>query len=419
MKTSEVEFTNSNGNERYPRALKTTPDGTSLLQPQLSDDQNDPLNWPKAQKMLILLVVSVTAFLPDFGSSMGAVTSVVQSNLRPGGTWDIPQTVVNHSLVGNLFMLGAGGIAVVSLSAYFGRAPIMFWFLIVTVCTAAWCGAATTFPSFMAARIVNGFFATVGQAGGLMFINDMFFFHDHPYRTVAKPPPGDNSLASDSAPFSVIVKLPVLLSFGYYIFTFAWVIGLNTQISVFLTNPKLYNFSDKDIGLFYFAPIIATILGELAGHWIHDFAGEIYRRYHAGRFEPEARLLPIYPATLIMILGIVLVGVGLQRVWHYMLIAVSMGLFVFGIMIVTTAINAYVLDCYPEAPGEVSAWINAGRTVGGFILTYFEVVWAETEGTQKTLGIQAAIVLSAVFVFVVPLQVWGSWMRGLQKRIEF
>ena len=82
MKTSEVEFTNSNGNERYPRALKTTPDGTSLLQPQLSDDQNDPLNWPKAQKMLILLVVSVTAFLPDFGSSMGAVTSVVQSNLR-------------------------------------------------------------------------------------------------------------------------------------------------------------------------------------------------------------------------------------------------------------------------------------------------------------------------------------------------
>ena len=256
---------------------------------------------------------------------------------------------------------------------------------------------------------------------------------------MAKPPPGDNSLASDSAPFSVIVKLPVLLSFGYYIFTFAWVIGLNTQISVFLTNPKLYNFSDKDIGgkplhtyflneeflliffvgLFYFAPIIATILGELAGHWIHDFAGEIYRRYHAGRFEPEARLLPIYPATLIMILGIVLVGVGLQRVWHYMLIAVSMGLFVFGIMIVTTAINAYVLDCYPEAPGEVSAWINAGRTVGGFILTYFEVVWAETEGTQKTLGIQAAIVLSAVFVFVVPLQVWGSWMRGLQKRIEF
>ena len=84
--------------------------------------------------------------------------------IRPGGTWDLPQTTVNHSLVGNLFMLGAGGIVVVILSTYFGRAPILFWFLTVSLCTAAWCGAAITFSSFMAARIVNGFFSTVGQA---------------------------------------------------------------------------------------------------------------------------------------------------------------------------------------------------------------------------------------------------------------
>lgn len=118
-----------------------------------------------------------------------------------------------------------------------------------------------------------------------------------------------------------------------------------------------------------------------------------------------------------MIIGIVLVGCGLQRVWHYMLIAVSMGLFVFGIMVVTTAINAYVLDSYPEAPGEVSAWINAGRTVGGFVVTYFEVKWAEKEGTQKSLGIQAAVVAGAVLVFVVPLQVWGKHVRERQGRV--
>ena len=61
-------------------------------------------------------------------------------------------------------MLGAGGIVVVMLSTYFGRAPILFWFLTMSLCTAAWCGAAITFSSFMAARIVNGFFSTVGQA---------------------------------------------------------------------------------------------------------------------------------------------------------------------------------------------------------------------------------------------------------------
>ena len=102
-----------------------------------------------------------------------------------------------------------------------------------------------------------------------------------------------------------------------------------------------------------------------------------------------------------------------------MAIAVSMALFVFGMMIVTTAINAYVLDSYPEAPGEVSAWINAGRTVGGFIITYFEIEWAVAEGTAKSLGIQAAVAVAAVLVFVVPLQIWGKRIRARQGKFGF
>lgn len=75
-------------------------------------------------------------------------------------------------------MLGAGGIFVVALSAWAGRLPILFYFLVLATATAAWCAAATTFESFMAARILNGFFSTVSQGGGLMFIFDMFFFHE-------------------------------------------------------------------------------------------------------------------------------------------------------------------------------------------------------------------------------------------------
>jgi hypothetical protein len=73
-----------------------------------------------------------------------------------------PDTV-NHSQVGNVFMLGAGGVIVVALSAYFGRLPVLFYFLMMAFTTAIWCSAATTFHSFMAARILNGFFSTVAQ----------------------------------------------------------------------------------------------------------------------------------------------------------------------------------------------------------------------------------------------------------------
>ena len=61
-------------------------------------------------------------------------------------------------------MLGAGGLFVVVFSAYFGRLPVLFWFSLVGFATAAWCAGAPTFKSFMAARILNGFFSTVAQA---------------------------------------------------------------------------------------------------------------------------------------------------------------------------------------------------------------------------------------------------------------
>lgn len=71
---------------------------------------------------------------------------------------------VNHSTVGNVFMLGPGGICVVILSAYFGRYPVLFWSMVLALATAIWCTAASSFESFMAARILNGFFAVAAEA---------------------------------------------------------------------------------------------------------------------------------------------------------------------------------------------------------------------------------------------------------------
>lgn len=57
--------------------------------------------------------------------------------------------VVNHSQVGNVFMLGAAGPIIVALSAYFGRFPILFWWALLALATAVWCAAAQSFESFM------------------------------------------------------------------------------------------------------------------------------------------------------------------------------------------------------------------------------------------------------------------------------
>ncbi|AEO71904.1 uncharacterized protein THITE_2124783 [Thermothielavioides terrestris NRRL 8126] len=462
--------------------LKLAKDGRTVLIPQPSDDVNDPLNWSWARKHLMLFIVAFVSFFPDYGSATGAVTLIPQA-----AEWGMTPDYVNHSQAGNVFMLGAGGVVVVMLSAFFGRLPVVFWFLLISTATAAWCAGATSFESFMAARILNGFFSTVCQSGGLMFVKDIFFFHEQarkiniwasfiiisPYMgplltafitdklrwpvafwvffamnalglvlvvcfldetyydrsipAAEQPPRGSrvarlvgvsqwrsrhlrNTFTQACWRTIRVLLLPtVALSCLFYALTFAWVVGINTTLSLFVT--PLYGFGPKQIGFFYFTPVVAVILAEAAGHWLHDALAKQYIRRHKGHFEPEVRLRAVFFSAPLMIVGLVLLGQCFENAWHYMVTSVCWGLYVFGIMIATVALNSYCLDSYPEASGEVSAWLNFSRTIGGFIISYFQVSWAEAQGTKASFGIQAAVCGAALVLIVVLL-----W-RGKSMRI--
>ena len=215
---------------------------------------------------------------------------------------------------------------------------------------------------------------------------------------------------------SVILKPTVFLVCVYYVLTFAWVVGINTTLSILLQ--PVYGFGVLQIGYFYFTPVVAVIFGEVAGHWLHDAVAKQYIRSHKGHFEPEVRLRAIFVSLPFMIVGIVILGQSLQHEWHYMVSSVTWGLYVFGIMITTVAVSSYCLDSYPEASGEVSAWVNFSRTIGGFIISYFQVSWATSEGAAKSFGIQGAV-MAAAFILILAILRWGKSMRVWAGPLNF
>ena len=101
-----------------------------------------------------------------------------------------------------------------------------------------------------------------------------------------------------------------------------------------------------------------------------------------------------------------------------MITSLAWGLYVFGIMITTVAIASYNLDCYPEGSGEVGAWLNGSRTIGGFTISYLQVRWALASGTERSFGIQAAVCVF-VFILIIILQKWGKRMRIWSGRLHF
>ncbi len=58
---------------------KTARDGQTVLIPQPSDASDDPLNWSKTRKHVVLAMVCACTFLPDYGSVTGAITLIPQA----------------------------------------------------------------------------------------------------------------------------------------------------------------------------------------------------------------------------------------------------------------------------------------------------------------------------------------------------
>ncbi|KAJ5756898.1 uncharacterized protein N7511_007080 [Penicillium nucicola] len=154
--------------------LKTTVDGRIVLVPQPSENPRDPLNWSSRNRHIVLAIVVACSFLPDYGSVTGAATLTPQA-----AEYGIPPDKVNHSQSGNQFMVGAGGVVAVMMSAYLGRLPVLFWFMVASFVTAAVQASSIGFIGFFVPRVMNGFFSGVAQGGGLMFIKDLFFLHEH------------------------------------------------------------------------------------------------------------------------------------------------------------------------------------------------------------------------------------------------
>lgn len=214
-----------------------------------------------------------------------------------------------------------------------------------------------------------------------------------------------------------------------------WVIGINqTSAILFLTPAEVggYGFSLSTVGFIYFAPILGIILGEVFGHFFIDFAARRYVRKHGGIIAPEARLGPIYVATIFMVPGLVLVGQALSKRLSWLAVAFGWGMYTFGAILEAVSSTAYAIDSYPHAAGEISALLNFVRLVGGFAVGYFQIVsplffstslcalvlsikialqpWGVKSGFDVSFGIQAAIV--GVSTLMLPiLHVFGRRMR--------
>ncbi|KAL1702681.1 major facilitator superfamily domain-containing protein [Schizophyllum commune] len=207
--------------------------------------------------------------------------------------------------------------------------------------------------------------------------------------------------------------LPLLLFEGAL---FGFGIGINVTNAVFLGEPAPLGFGFGEFGIagMYGTPIVAVVLGELLGRYLNDWIMRTSIRRNNGVFEAESRLYACYLATVLYVVGFVVLGAALQEHLSTGAVVMGWGIAEVGIMVNTVAVYAYANDAFPKHQGEISALINQARTLGGFAVPYFQVPWAEKHGALQTFGCEAAIV-AGLFLLVVPY----TQLKGRSLRERF
>ncbi|ETS60452.1 hypothetical protein PaG_05292 [Moesziomyces aphidis] len=194
---------------------------------------------------------------------------------------------------------------------------------------------------------------------------------------------------------------------------FVWAVSVGFVVAV-TTNVALaygmtYHFGPLQVGLCWFAGVIASLLGLVSGP-LADYISHRSVLRNGGIREPEMRLPAIIPSIFTAPLGLVLYGAGIHFRLHW--IVPTLGIAVSNWTIVAGPVVAlvYAVDSYKPITEEVVTCILGYKSLLGFLLSFYTNKWTMSEGYLHSFGEMAAISATA-FLLVIPFYIWGRGIR--------
>jgi hypothetical protein len=127
----------------------------------------------------------------------------------------------------------------------------------------------------------------------------------------------------------------------FQMLTFMWSIGINVSLPLFVFPPPPvgYGFSSLTIALLYIGPMIASVIGELFGHFFNDWLANSYIKRHHGIYQPETRLWMTWISTAFMVGGLIFIGFVFEELMGFYIIEVAWGIYLFGMITAVVAVN--------------------------------------------------------------------------------
>ena len=148
-------------------------------------------------------------------------------------------------------------------------------------------------------------------------------------------------------PFQMLMYPSVLLPTLYYSVSFGYgsILFIITSANIFL---KVYKYKPYQTGVLLGVPLtVGSVLGELVAGGLSDWISEKRALARSGVRKPEDRLLALFPAIVLLPLGIIIEGICLTHKLHAIGTGFGIAIASFGLQIATTVVYTYTAEVSP------------------------------------------------------------------------
>ncbi|CUM67401.1 uncharacterized protein PRCAT00005095001 [Priceomyces carsonii] len=155
-----------------------------MLVPEPSVHPDDPLTWSRAHKYYITILVSFTMLLANLLSGGPSIAIVMMAETfgeqADGPNYNIQDWISKtaYCFTTTALLQGTSNFFWVPLMTKYGKRPIYVSIAVGYFAFALGCGFVNTWESYLACRIMLGFFSGGNEVLGPLTISDVFFIHE-------------------------------------------------------------------------------------------------------------------------------------------------------------------------------------------------------------------------------------------------
>ncbi|KAI1079429.1 hypothetical protein F5B20DRAFT_590601 [Whalleya microplaca] len=386
--------------------------GLIILNPQPSDDPNDPLNWPLWRRDVIIFILSLVAI---FATALGSI--LVPNTLTLSAWLDVDITYIAVLTGYFLLAMGLAGFFCVPSGRLWGKRHLFIIGTCILVATTAWAGAAgPNYTSLLWARIIKGvdtvpFESLVNAAvGDLYFIHSLAFFdgrktNEDFFKLLLRPLP----LFIQPAFLWACLTQGVLIG---------WTTFIGVTIGVIFLGPLLF-WDEVDTGHAYTGPIVNALAAFIIPGALADWSAQYLTRLNRGIYEPEFHLLLVIPQLVFGCLGLYAFAVtahgALDGEVHWVVPILFFGIEVCGMVTGTVGSSLYIVDAYRDLAVEGFTCLIIFKNLFTFALTFKAYDWLIVGGPERIFNILATVQL-VVCLLSIPMYIFGKRNRSVFHR---